>query len=94
MQEMRVQFLGQEDPLEEGMATSPVFLPRKFHGQRRMAGYSSTTEVSEHSGTEKQTRIHLFILHAIGSHEEKRTACALKEPFVYKEGAWPLLQGI
>ena len=32
MQEMRVQSLGQEDPLEEGMA-------REFHGQRSLAGY-------------------------------------------------------
>ena len=24
---MQVQFLGQEDPLEEGMATTPVLLP-------------------------------------------------------------------
>ena len=27
MQEIRVQSLGHEDPLEEGMATTPVFLP-------------------------------------------------------------------
>ena len=27
MQETWVQSLGQEDPLEEGMATTPVFLP-------------------------------------------------------------------
>ena len=33
MQETRVQFLGQEDPLEEGMATTPVFLPGEFHGE-------------------------------------------------------------
>ena len=26
--------LGREDPLEEGMATSPVFLPGESHGQR------------------------------------------------------------
>ena len=32
--------LGQEDPLEEEMATTPVFLPGKFHGQRSLAGYS------------------------------------------------------
>ena len=43
MQETWVQpgrALGQEDPLEKGMATTPVFLPRKFHGQRSLAGYS------------------------------------------------------
>ena len=32
--------LSQKDPLEEGMATTPVFLPRKSHGQRSLADYS------------------------------------------------------
>ena len=41
VQEIWVQSLGQEDPLEKGMASTPVFLPGKFHGQRRLAGYSS-----------------------------------------------------
>ena len=35
----RVRFLGQEDPLEEGMATHSVFLPGESHGQRSLAGY-------------------------------------------------------
>ena len=39
MWETWVRFLGQEDPLEESMAT-PVFLPGEFHGQRSLAGYS------------------------------------------------------
>ena len=34
MQETRVRSLGQEEPLEEGMAT-PVFLPGESCGQRR-----------------------------------------------------------
>ena len=34
------QSLGQEDPLEEGMATPPVFLPGESYGQRNLAGYS------------------------------------------------------
>ena len=34
----QVQALGQEDPLEEEMALTPVFLPGKFHGQRSLAG--------------------------------------------------------
>ena len=37
---MQVQSLGQEDPLEKGMTTIPVFLPGEFHGQRSLAGYS------------------------------------------------------
>ena len=40
MQEMWVQFLGLEDPLEKEMATTPVFLPEEFHGQRSLVGYS------------------------------------------------------
>ena len=40
MWETWVQSLDWEDPLEKGMATTPVFLPREFHGQRSLAGYS------------------------------------------------------
>ena len=41
MQETQVQFLGREDPLEEGRAThTAVFLPGESHGQRSLAGYS------------------------------------------------------
>ena len=41
IQETRVQSLGQEDPLEKGMATRSRFLPRESHGQRSLAGYRS-----------------------------------------------------
>ena len=40
MQETWVRFLGQEDPLEQEMATTPVFLPGEAHGQRCLVGYS------------------------------------------------------
>jgi len=47
MQEIWVQSLGQEDPLEDGMAThfrawqpTSIFLPGESHGQRSLAGYS------------------------------------------------------
>ena len=40
MQETWVRTLHQKDPLEKGMATTPVFLPGEFHGQRSLAGYS------------------------------------------------------
>ena len=40
MQETWAQFLGREDPLEKGMATTPVFLPGEVHGQRSLVGYS------------------------------------------------------
>ena len=39
-QETQVQALGQEDPLEEGVATPPVFLPGESRGQRSLAGDS------------------------------------------------------
>ena len=39
-QETWVGSLGGEDPLEEEMATTPVFLPGKPHGQRSLVGYS------------------------------------------------------
>ena len=35
-----VQSLGGEDPREEEMKTTPVFLPGKLHGQRSLMGYS------------------------------------------------------
>ena len=38
MQEMWVLSLGWEDPLEEELATHPVFLPKKSRGQRSMVG--------------------------------------------------------
>ena len=40
MQETWVQSLGQEDPLEKGMAT-PAFLPGEFYRQRSLESYSS-----------------------------------------------------
>ena len=40
MQETQVQSLGREDPLEEAWQPTPVFLPKKSHGQRSLLGYS------------------------------------------------------
>ena len=39
VQETWVQSLDWEDPLEEGMATTPVFLPGESHGQRSLVGH-------------------------------------------------------
>ena len=53
MQEIRVQSLDREDPLEKEMATHSMFLPRESHGQRSLVGCcpwgcteSDTTEVT------------------------------------------------
>ena len=40
MQETQVQSLGQEDPLEKGMATHSRILPGELHRWRRLAGYT------------------------------------------------------
>ena len=52
--------MGWEDPLEDGMAYTPVFLPGESHGQRNLAGYntqghkeSDMTEATQ-QGTEQQ----------------------------------------
>ena len=37
MQKTQDQSLGWEDPLAKGMATTPVFLPGEFYGQRSLA---------------------------------------------------------
>ena len=57
MQETLAQPLGQEEPLEKGMATDPSgLLPVEPQGQRSLAGYTpwgctelDTTEVTKHS---------------------------------------------
>ena len=60
MQEPWVWSLGQEDPLEEGMATHSVFLPGESHGQRSLAGCSPRG----HQETElKRPSTHAQLLH-------------------------------
>ena len=58
----RCSILGQEDPLEKRMATTPVFLPGEFHGQRSLVGYSpwghkeSDTKKKKNRGKGKKSR--------------------------------------
>ena len=56
MQEIWVHSLGQEDPLEEGMA---VFLPENPHGQRSLVGYSLWGR--KESNTTKQLTHTIFL---------------------------------
>ena len=58
MQETLVQSLDWEDPLEKGVTTVPVFLPREFHGQRSLVGYSPWGH-KESDMTERLTHAHL-----------------------------------
>ena len=37
---MPVRFLGQDEPLEKGLATHPSILAGESHGQRSLVGYS------------------------------------------------------
>ena len=61
-QEKWVQSLGWEDPLEEEMATTSVFLTGKSHGQRSLTGYSlwgpKEIDMTEHLST----YMHVYIL--------------------------------
>ena len=54
---MQVQSLGQEDPLEEGMATHSGILAWKIHEQRGLVGYSpwgcKESNATEHTHTHK-----------------------------------------
>ena len=45
-----LQSLGQEDPLEEGMATTPIFLSGEFHEQRSLVGYNLWDHRVRHDG--------------------------------------------
>ena len=44
IQETQIQSLGREDPLEKGRQPNPVFLLKKFHGQRSLAGNISSVQ--------------------------------------------------
>ena len=62
MQETGVLSLGQEDPLEEGMAPTPEFLPEESYGQRSLAGYSLWGH--KESGTTEWLTLLLFIFNS------------------------------
>ena len=47
LQETQAWSLGQEDPLEKSMATTPVFSPGKSYSQRSLVGYSLTCNESD-----------------------------------------------
>ena len=51
--------LGGEDLLEKEMATTPVFLPRKFHGRRSLVGYSLWGH--KESDMTEQLHFHFYI---------------------------------
>ena len=75
VQEVCIQSLGQEDPLEEEMATHSSVLARESHGQRSLVGYSPWGRTESHT-TEQLSDMHtasveedVLIIHTLG---EKR----------------------
>ena len=54
MQETRVLFMGWEKPQRREWLSIPLFLPREFHGQRSLAGYSPWGLISERTYTNEQ----------------------------------------
>ena len=61
MSETQVQPLGQEDPLEKGMATKAIFLSGDFHGQRNLVGCSPWG----HKELDTTDRLLLSLLHHV-----------------------------
>jgi len=57
IQETQVQPLDGEDPLEKEMATTPVFFPGEFYGQRSLVDYSPWG-CKESNMTEQLTHTH------------------------------------
>ena len=64
MREIWVQSLGQGDPLEKEMATTPLFLPGKFHGRRILVGYSPQ-DLEELGATVQASKVLETINHGI-----------------------------
>ena len=58
MQDTQVRPLGQGDPLEIEWQPTPVILPREFHGQRSLTGYSPW--VCKESNTVEQISLSLY----------------------------------
>ena len=58
MQEMQIQSLGWEDPMERKWQPTPIFLPGKSCGQRSLVGYSAQGRRVGHNWVTKQQRQH------------------------------------
>ena len=90
---MWVQSLGQEDPLEEGTAPTPGFLPGESHGQRSLAGYGpqsckelDTTEATEHARIHDSVQFSRSVVSdSLGPREPQHTRppCPSPAPGVY-----------
>ena len=69
MQESRVQSLGWEDPLGQGMTTHSVFLPRESHGQSGLVGCKeSDTTVTKHCSAWTTANMVKFWFHQLQNY--------------------------
>ena len=82
-QETHVQFLGQQNSLEKGMA--PVFLPGAFHEQRSLAGYSPCSHKESDMTERLNTPIPVFLP---GEFHEQRSLAGYS-PWGCKESDTP-----
>ena len=83
-----VQPLGQEDTLENGMATHSSFLPEEPHGQRRLADYSPWGR-KESDTTERLTLHFSFKMdNQQGPTAEHRELCSISCGSLDGRGVW------
>ena len=70
-QEMQIQSLGWEDPLERKWQPTPVFLPGESHGQRSLVDNSSwgCTESDTTKRLNSNNNINTLSSHLISSHQ-------------------------
>ena len=77
MQETWVQFLGQEDPLEEGMATLSSLLAWRIPRTEEPGGLQSTglQRVEHKLATEQQLLYNIVLVSAVQQCESARSRC-------------------
>ena len=76
VQEAQVRYLGWEDSMEKGMVTYSSILPREFHGQRSLAGYSSWCPIQLHMTELLRLSLFFFSKKALRVFQAEETACA------------------
>ena len=81
-QETLVQFLGQEDLLEKGMATHSLIWLREFHGQRSLAGYRPWGH--KESDMTERLSLSLSLVHTLTTTNLNHTACSM--PSMHVDG--------
>ena len=79
--------LGQENPLEKGMA-HPVFLPREFHGHRSLVSLSPWGSQRVRHDWVTKTHTHTHTSHASKTNMWWQTEQWIWECLIEKEPAW------